>query len=89
MQAVGEHCSVDGVPMQTGSGLVAMAPKEAAEAMPNMAPEDMSDEELLEFAENSPWAGDWTEGVCEQAGLDPGTESFRECRVNYLRDVFQ
>lgn len=87
MQAISDNCSTDGVPIRTGSDVVAMVPKEEMETVENMAPEDMTRREMLEFIEDSPWLREWAGSLCETAGLSEGTREFEDCLINYMEDV--
>lgn len=89
MQAISEHCDTEGVPMQMSGGMVAMVPKEDVDEVENMAPQEMSDREIMDMMEDSPWMGEWTDGICSQAGLEEGTDAFRRCKLNYARDALR
>lgn len=89
MQAISEHCETDGVPMQMANGMVTMVPKDEVDRMENMAPKEMSDRELEEMMDESPWMGDWTEGACKAAGLEEGTQAYRDCRLNFAREALE
>lgn len=87
MQAVSDHCGSEGIPMEMGSGMVQMVPREAADRMKNMQPGDMTDDELMEMVEESPWLSNWTESLCRNAGLTGGTEEYNECVKRFARDA--
>jgi hypothetical protein len=87
LKAMGRHCDMDGVPLQTSSGHVVMAPQEEMEQVKNAAPGDMTDRELLDFIEESPWLGSWCRSLCEKAGLDAGTKQYQDCLLAYARDA--
>ena len=85
MQAISDHCGSDGIPIEMGNGMVQMVPKEEARKIRNAAPGDMSDEELMEMVEDSPWLSEWTDSLCSQAGLDPGTAGYDSCVLDFAR----
>lgn len=87
MQAISDHCGSDGVPLQMANGMVTMVPKEEMDQIKNMAPADMDDEELMQYVEESPWLRDWTAGLCKSAGQKPGTESYKDCRLQFAREA--
>jgi len=87
MTAISDHCGAEGVPMQTSSGTVVMAPRDAMDEVRNMAPGDMDRQEKLNFIEQSPWFLDWARTQCNTAGLSEGTTDFEDCLLNYFEDV--
>lgn len=87
MKAISRHCGADGVPLQTSSGVVVMAPQEEMEKVRNASPGEMSDEEVLRMVEDSPWLSEWAGALCSRAGLSEGTRQYEECLLNYARDV--
>ena len=89
MQAISEHCDTDGTPLQLDNGMVAMAPKDEVERVRGMQPGDMTDREVDDFIEESPWLAEWTDALCTRAGLDRGSDPYHECRRNYARDAIQ
>jgi len=87
IRAISTHCDTDGVPMQMSDGMVAMVPQEEMDRVQNAAPGEMSDEQLREFMEQSPWLREWSRSLCEKAGLEEGSESFEDCLLSYARDA--
>lgn len=87
MQAIGDHCDADGVPLQLNNGIVTMVPKDEMPQVQNMAPDEMSDRELMDFIRESPWLDEWTEGLCKSAGHDAGTTEYEECRLQFAREA--
>jgi len=87
IKAMSRHCDMDGVPLQTSSGHVVMAPQEEMEQVRNTAPGNMTDRELMDFIEQSPWLREWTASLCEKAGLEDGTEQYENCLLAYARDA--
>jgi hypothetical protein len=87
MRAIGFHCDMDGVPIQTSSGHVVMAPQEEMEQVRNAAPGEMSDRELLDFIDQSPWMSQWASSLCEKAGLSEGSTQYEDCLLAYARDA--
>jgi len=71
----------------TSSGHVVMAPQEEMEQVRNAAPGEMSDRELLDFIDQSPWMSQWASSLCEKAGLEDGTEQYEDCLLAYARDA--
>jgi len=89
MEAISDHCGADGVPRQLSNGMVTMVPKEEMEMLENMAPGDMTDEDIEMMMEDSPWLDDWTHGICTSAGHDEGTGAYRECRIDFAREALE
>lgn len=87
VKAISDHCDTDGVPMEMSNGMVAMVPQEDMERVANAAPGRMSDEEVLDFAEQSPWLSEWAGSLCSQAGLREGSSQYEQCLINYGREV--
>ena len=87
LKAIGRHCDTNGVPMQMSDGMVAMVPQEEMDRVQNAAPGEMSDEQLREFMEQSPWLREWSHSLCKKAGLEEGSGSFDDCLLSYARDA--
>jgi len=64
-----------------------MAPQEEMEQVKNAAPGDMTDRELMDFIEESPWLSEWSASLCEKAGLEAGTTKYENCLLAYARDA--
>lgn len=85
MQAISDHCGSDEVPLEMSNGMVTMVPREEMDQIQNMAPGEMTDEELFDMMEESPWLGEWVEGICRAAGHVGGTDQYDECRLRFAR----
>lgn len=89
MEAISDHCGADGVPRQLSNGMVTMVPKEEMEMLENMAPEEMTDEDVKMMMDESPWLDEWTDGICTSAGHSRGSEDYEECRLQFARDALE
>jgi len=89
LSAIAEYCGEDRAPLRVDDSLMAMAPPEAAENLPDADPEDLSDREIQDLIEDDDWLAEFTERVCSEAGLDPDSRAHRACQVNYARRVLE
>jgi len=89
MEAIGEHCGDERIPVEAEDGLVVMAPKDDLQRVRARAEGGMSDEQLMQMMEDSVWMGDWTASLCSSAGHEEGTGDYRECRLRFARQVLE
>ena len=87
MEAIGEHCGDERVPVEAENGLVVMAPKEDLQRVRARATGDMDDGQLMQMVEDSPWLSSWTASLCSSSGHEEGTADYRGCRLRFARQV--
>ena len=85
MQAISDHCGNDGIPLDLGDGMVQMVPRDDVQKMKNMQPGEMTEEELMQFVDGSPWLSEWTDKMCKNAGLTGGTQEYNDCVRRFAR----
>jgi hypothetical protein len=89
MQAIGEHCSDNEVPIQMSNGMVAMVPEQEAEMVKQTPEGKPSVEAVDEKLAESDWLDEWTERLCKTAGHTPGTDEYEQCRRRYAREALE
>lgn len=87
VSAISDHCEGAGRPVEMPNGVIVNVPEDAREEMGNMAPGSMSDREVMDLVENSPWMSGIVERNCTMAGLEEGTREYDNCAINFARNL--
>lgn len=87
MEAIGEHCGDERVPIEAEDGLVVMAPKDGIQRVRSQASPEMGDREVKSMMNDADWLSDWTESVCEAAGHRAGSSDCEDCQIRFARKI--
>lgn len=87
MEAIGEHCGDERVPVEAENGLVVMAPKEGLTRARSQADPEMEDEDIIDIVRNTDWLEEWTEEVCSSAGYRTGSRDCADCQARFARKI--
>lgn len=87
MQAISDHCDTSGTPVELPTGQVMMVPEDSMGDLRAAEAGSMSEEEIIEIVEASPWMSGIIERNCNMAGLEPGTSEYDQCVVRFARNL--
>ena len=87
VSAINDHCEGAGRPVEMPNGVIVNVPDDAREEMGNMAPGSMSDNEVLDLVEASPWMSGIVDRNCSMAGLEEGSRQYDQCAINFARNL--